>query len=228
MAKCFRVIRMKKTVLIVGGSGFVGQTLTSHFLKHGMRVVWITRKPVTSPPSVKTVVGWPSNRWLSSCGKISGLVILNNTTVNKQFPTKASEILDTHLQVPLQMTNEAVQRGISPIIYFSTGSVYVEKPVLKVGQPFDNKSDFFISAKFGAEHLLKHYSRFATIHLVRLFRPYGPGFGGSLINHLLTNLYNRKPIDLLGGEGPRMQPVHLWDVARITLSLLSCSESMRL
>jgi hypothetical protein len=81
------------------------------------------------------------------------------------------------------------------------------------------------SVKYAGELLLRHFRDYTNLHMVRLFRPYGPGKTTSLVNSAVQQLINGNPITLKSPDGPIIQPSFLEDVASAVACMLLMPES---
>ncbi|MFB2584056.1 TIGR01777 family oxidoreductase [Herbiconiux liukaitaii] len=122
---------MTKTVLIAGGSGFIGTELASQLRAEGHTVLILVRRPARSA----TERSWdPEARWLktSILDGVDAVINLSGASISRlpwTLPYK-KEILQSRLQATSTLT-EAILRADSPPEVFLSGSAvgfYGDRP----------------------------------------------------------------------------------------------------
>ncbi|MFB2581871.1 TIGR01777 family oxidoreductase [Herbiconiux sp. P15] len=122
---------MTKTVLIAGGSGFIGTELASQLRAEGHTVLILVRRPARSA----TERSWdPEARWLktSILDGVDAVINLSGASISRlpwTLPYK-KEILQSRLQATSTLT-EAILRAESPPEVFLSGSAvgfYGDRP----------------------------------------------------------------------------------------------------
>jgi nucleoside-diphosphate-sugar epimerase len=74
---------------------------------------------------------------------------------------------------------------------------------------------FHPATKLMAEQLLRFYEDAMDVVRLRLFAPYGPGQTDRMIPRLITMVAEGRPIRLSRGGEPRLNPIHVNDLARL-------------
>ena len=103
--------------------------------------------------------------------------------------------------------------GIGGFVFGSTGGVYgySDEP-LREAHPVKPLNDYAAS-KHTAERLVEDFGDFFHVVTLRLFFPYGPGQRGRLISSLVDRIRAGEPVFVHPGDHPRINPVHVNDVA---------------
>lgn len=225
MSAASRRLRDRR-VLLVGGGGFLGRALTPRLEELGASVVWLEPRRVVGPRGVR-VVSWREIESLAVLRRgITDVVLMANFPRNHDFPAAAAEIIDVHLGAPLRIASLFPSGKLRCLVLFSTGSIYDEKGPPGAGPIAPGElPPFFVTAKLAAELLLRHYARNTRVQVIRLFRPYGPGGSTALVNRLAAAAVEGREVQLDGRDGPRIQPIHVDDVARAVTTLLSVEGS---
>jgi nucleoside-diphosphate-sugar epimerase len=214
-----------RRILIAGGSGFIGRSVTNYLLKQAAEVVWIVKNKPKSSPKLK-VYEWEQfikNSKFKS--KFTDLIIATNTSLNKDFPHSAKSIFETHVSAPIQLLNWSRENGVKHVIHFSSGSVYSFDKIQQPGIISSKTPQFFLTSKFAMDLLAQEFSSHLTIQIIRLFRPYGPSQGNTLINQILKSVVKGQILNLTKPDGPQIQPIHLDDISLVVSYLLNSPKS---
>jgi nucleoside-diphosphate-sugar epimerase len=208
-------VKPKKRILIAGGAGFIGRSLTDHLSSRGCEIHWLVRNKRPSTHGIKTHL--PKELPKFRTEYFQSLIISTNTPLNKDFPRSAKEIFESHVSTPFNLLDWAVRHKIKSAVHFSSGSILTSPrhPDARLFQ-----EDMFILAKRAMDLLCHGYGNLLNLHIVRLFRPYGPYQGNNLLNRLVQKVWEGETIQLTRSDGPRIQPIYLGDVAKVTEALL--------
>ena len=112
--------------------------------------------------------------------------------------------------------------GLKKYIYASSGGVYgfgkiafpEESPLISPGE-----LGFYLGSKLSGESLVQSYSKLFEICILRFFFIYGKNQNRNmLIPRLFDSVANGKPIQLVGNEGIRINPVHVEDAAAFVVN----------
>lgn len=206
-------------ILITGATGFVGRHLCE--LVAPEHDVFAVVRPGGEPPSGTSPVEWDMAAAPREVHvpEVDCIVHLAQSRRYRDFPDQAPHIFDVNLSATAHLLHLAGRLAVRRFIYASTGGVYrPSREPLRESSPIA-PSGYYAATKYAAEELVRCYrGRFSTA-LVRLFFVYGGGQRGMLIPRLVQRVYEGKPIQLVGPEGIRLNPVHVQDVARVFLAL---------
>ena len=212
---------MLKTVLVVGGSGFLGQH-TVRRLVDGRCAVWATIGLEKIPPAIGGARWIPTDLTNPECakdwpGRCDYVVYLAQARSWRRFPDTADEIFAINLTSLQQTLSYARRAGVRSLIFASSGSVYTNQ-----SQPAneDDKIDlsssrsYYAATKVSSEALLSAYGGAFSVAQLRIFMPYGQGQSAEmLLPMLVKRVHDGQPITLQGADGLRANPVAAADVA---------------
>jgi uncharacterized protein (TIGR01777 family) len=107
---------MKRKIILAGGSGFIGQTLSALLLANGYEVVVLTRSPSRQEGGVHYLQwdGLTIGEWVKFLDGAKALVNLTGRSVNcRHTPKKRREIVDSRVN-SVSVLGEAVARCARP------------------------------------------------------------------------------------------------------------------
>lgn len=201
-----------KTIVVVGGSGFVGHHLVALLAKRGFRVRVPARrrepaKDLAVMPSVEvmeTDVHDPTalRDMLQGVDAVINLVGLLHESATTRSGTGRAErgtFQHAHVELPRKIVEACLAAGVPRLIHMSA-----------LGADPDSRSAYQRSKAAGEQVVREARDRLQ----VTLFRPsviFGPG--DSFLT-LFAQLLRLSPIVPLAGARARFQPVYVGDVAR--------------
>jgi len=188
-------------ILIAGGTGFVGSSLTRRFIADGHRVTLLVRpesehkiEPVENLSTTKTDF---QNSDISIPADLDAVV--NCIGIIREFPSKGITFEKIHFEIVKYLIELAKKNGIGRFLQVSA-----------LGTGPDATTKYF-KTKYRAEQLLRDSGLGVTI-----FRPsiiYGPG--DEFIN-MLAGMLRKFPVMPVIGKGKyRLQPVYVDDLSEI-------------
>ncbi len=203
----------------------MGRVLTGHLLERNADITWLEPRPLDTPPGVKLHIGSQPGDYQWPKGSFTDLIIAANASNREPFPKKGIPYFQANISTPFYLLQWAIDAGISHVVMFSSGSVYFVERLAEAGANFNGLPTFNESVKYAEELLLRHFALYTYLHIVRLFRPYGPGKSTSLVNSAVRRLIDGKPVKLKSPDGPLIQPIFLEDAAKAVAHLLTVNES---
>ena len=158
--------------------------------------------------------------------RIDGVVYLAQSSRFREFPGGADDMFQVNVARPLQLIEEARQRGATHFVYASTGSVYAPAPEpLSEADPAP-ANGFYASSKRAAEQLLANYAPHLDVMLLRFFFVYGAGQKRDmLMPRLVDSVREGRAVTLQGPDGIRIQPLHAADAACAVVAALETKGS---
>jgi UDP-glucose 4-epimerase len=207
---------MRETILVTGGSGFVGKAVLAELVARGCAVAaTCTRPPYRRPllPDV-TWVQWdalleplPCVEWAS----IGGIVHLAAPRELLDFPA----LYESSIASTFRLLEAARLHRISRFVLASSGDVL--GPNISPAQEDDLlylPASFYGAAKACAELLSRSYEKLLSTAILRFYHPYGPGGERFLINRLVRMVTTGEEVQIEGEEGILVNPVWVEDLAR--------------
>lgn len=210
-----------RNVLIVGGSGFLGQHTVKSLVQAGDRV-WATHSVGKTPPPLRDVQ-WlatdltssqATDSWPRDCDAVIFLAQARNW---RNFPACAGDVFRVNLDALLQTAQYAQTSGAKKLLVASTGTVYASSALaLREMDVIDCNASrtFYAASKLAAEILLGPYTKYLDITQLRIFMPYGSGINSDMLfPQLVKRVQTGQPITLQGFDGMRVNPIAAADVA---------------
>lgn len=181
------------TILITGGTGFVGANLVRHLAQRGHRVV--AYDLASPPPLVEHFWAPVSDGIAFEAGSVTDLKRLREiasrhfpsaiihaaavTTVNPEAEAAlASRVVEVNLMGTVQVLDLARETGVRRMLYVSSGGVYGDsdpQQVVREDSPLQ-LSDLYAIAKESGERICGRYAELFGLDVVigRLGQPFGP------------------------------------------------------
>jgi nucleoside-diphosphate-sugar epimerase len=218
-----KALAMTNSILITGASGFIGSAL-ANALSNDYRVVGIARKK-------KQLHNW---RYLYADigsegfekllpNKVECVIHLAQSREYRSFPDGAADMLRINIDATCKLLEYSRQNGVKQFIYASTANVYGQSTEALTEKCATTPTSFYGATKLSAEHLIKQYSKFFKVDILRLFTVYGFGQESMLIPNLIEQIKVGKTIVLAQNAGIYLSPVYVDDVLRIIRNLIDVS-----
>lgn len=213
-------------LLVAGATGLIGAELVRQAQAAGHEVTRICRRPDASP--VRTLIAdlyrpdelpqrLPSEAF--DC-----VLYLAQGDNHNDFPANASNAVAINVAAPLALCQWAVASGSRRFAYASSGGICGPAP--EGGRIAETATtlaapqlSFYLSTKARCEQLLRHFEPHIGVAVLRYFFVYGasqrPQF---LFTRLADRVRRGEPVELAGGVGAVINPVHVADAAALTLA----------
>jgi UDP-glucose 4-epimerase len=218
---------MLETILVTGGSGFVGKAVLAELARGCAVMATCTGPPYRLPPHPDvTWVQWdamleplPAIEWAS----VGGIVHLAAPRDPFDFPEQAAAVYEVTLASTFRLLEAARRYGVPRFVLASSGDVLGPSAgPAKEDDPLYSPASFYGAAKASAELLSRSYEKLISTAILRFYHPYGPGGDRFLINRLLRMVAGGEEMQIEGEDGILVNPVWIEDLARgIALALES-------
>lgn len=204
-------------ILVTGAAGFLGSKLLPALQQNReeVGVCGVVRNlPANLVPSVKYVVtdlsapGWTDDL---PDENFDVVIHLAQSRFHREFPVKGMDIFNVNVRSTVELADWSRRHRVKRFLFTSTGNVYGSQQ--KVHKEDDScKPDAMYGAtKLSAEILLKPYSGFMTILVLRIFGVYGPGQVNAMFPNIIQRFICGDEIILAGDVGVRSNPIFLDD-----------------
>lgn len=203
-------------VLVTGASGFLGSHLVLELLRRrGGRIYTLSRQP--RPLSSRRVVavahdlGDPIPR-----GALPKRIATVYHCASPAGPiTDLGALRAANVEGTQHLLDYAAGAGARRFVYVSSGGVCRRgtRPLTE-GAPLEPDTPY-LRAKAEGERALERARGSLPLAVIRLFFPYGPGQREGLLPRLCDNLVHGEPIRVGRAGGPRLNPIHVRDAARL-------------
>jgi UDP-glucose 4-epimerase len=211
---------MAKRVIVLGSGGLLGSHLVP-LLKQQAEVI--------APDRAYLDLSRPIDR-SALPDRVDAVIYLAQSGRYREFPEGTDDVFRINVEQPLALVDYARRAGATHFLFASSGAVYGTEGVkLTENAPTPAAGEvlgFYGASKLAAEHLLRPYSAYLHIGLLRYFFIYGPGqASGMLIPRVVANVRDRQAITLQGHNGLVINPVHARDAARATIAALDLNST---
>lgn len=187
-------IDKKIRILVLGGTGFIGQNLVKELLKQGRNVNLLVYGEI--PPFFK-------NKKLNifkgdiADKKTLEIPVKNSDILVNLVGSFFNDIYSINVMSSCNLMEVAKEHNISKIIFTSSEAVYGEYPnrPYKESDPPKPITEYGLS-KYLAERMYEFYSEKFNIPttILRLSNTYGPGQKMGVIHECLSSVFNNQPV----------------------------------
>lgn len=221
----------KLKVLVTGADGLLGRKAIE-FLRDEYHVYGLVRSiPPISVEGVEYRAIDLSKEWFDHQlpDDLHSIVHLAQSSHFREFPDKAIDIFQVNINSTARLLDFANRKRIKKFVFASSGGIYgssdfafkENSPVVAHGQ-----LGYYLGSKLCGEILAQNYSQSMDVAILRIFFMYGRGQrSGMLIPRLINNVRHGIEINLQGGSGIRINPVHVSDGVRALKAALSLAGS---
>ena len=196
-------------ILIVGGSGDVGEHLAKDFSNQGQDVTILDRAEIATEMKER-----PRVRFLK--GDITDKTFVTEAVRNQEvvlhlawsFSDNAQTIFEEDIKGHLHLLEAASAKGIRRFIYASTATVYGKAVVHPVTEDhpcllMESRKPSYALGKYAAEELCRLYHRERNLPatIFRFWWAFGEKIGGRHLRDLIKKAMNHQTIEMVQGAG---------------------------
>jgi nucleoside-diphosphate-sugar epimerase len=204
-------------ILVTGASGFIGRKLLSVL---GTRpagdavfaVVRSIQKEVV--PNVSWITADLGDvEWTKSLPdkNFDTVIHLAQSKHYRDFPNQVDDIFKINVQATVELADWASRHGVTRFLFASTGNVYGFRNSLNSEEDRCDPETMYGASKLSAEILLKPFSEFMDVVVLRLFGVYGPGQTEAMLPGIIQRFNAGAEITLAGNIGVRFNPIYVDD-----------------
>lgn len=147
----------------------------------------------------------------------------------REFPDQALDVFNVNVGSTARLLDYARRSGAGTFILASSGGVYgAGEEAFKENAPIPQHGQlgYYLASKLCAEVLAQNYASLLNVSVLRFFFIYGKGQKRSmLVPRLVDNVRAGVPITLQGGDGIRINPIHVSDATRALEACLKLTGS---
>lgn len=205
-------------ILLTGATGFIGSHLIGP-ISQNHEVIALVRQPPKVAPGVEADFVQGN---LSDPGIVAGLpskidVVIHLAQAENDFPENSNEMFQVNLASTQVLADYARRAQARQFVYASTGNVYKRSASAYTELSPVEAESFYEVTKLSSENLLKLYSSWFNVSILRLFTPYGPGQQQRMLTKIADLVRSKQPVVLHNGGQPFVSPVYIDDLISILL-----------
>lgn len=215
-------------VLITGASGFIGSALKPALnTDHDVLAAVKTHSRLISNRKENLVLDFNADNFEDGMpSNIDCIVHLAQSNSYRDFPEGSVDMRRVNIDGTHRLLEWSRKHGVKHFLFASTANVYCQNQPTPFGETSKTlASSFYGATKIAAEEIVKQYTHYFDVDVLRLFTVYGPGQTGMLIPNIIERIKTGKIIQLAKGEGIYLSPIFLNDVTDIIAKLLEKRES---
>ncbi len=224
----------KQTVLVVGGSGFIGQHATKALAAAGHKV-YATHGPARTMTGAAGITWLPcdltsaqaTETWPGHCDTV---IYLAQARQHRNFPDCSREVFAVNVVGLQQALEYGLRSKAKRFVFTSSGSIYPPQTALALETDqiaVAAARSYYVASKVAAEILLGPYAKLLPSIILRLFMPYGWGQKADmLLPQIVDKVRSGKPIFLHDQDGLRANPVAVADVAEALVRCLALEQAV--
>jgi UDP-glucose 4-epimerase len=214
-------------VLVTGGSGFIGSNLlpvlTNRDTENSVFAV-VREINKATPTNIKLIsadlghIGW------TKClpdEQFDMVIHLAQSKHYRDFPVLTDDIFKINVQATVELAQWSIKHGVKRFLFASTGNVYGNSNLVHREEDHCDPKTMYGASKFSAEILLKPFSQFIDIVVLRFFGVYGPGQTHAMLPGIIQRFKAGKEITLAENVGVRFNPIYVDDCAEMIYRLMT-------
>jgi nucleoside-diphosphate-sugar epimerase len=222
---CFAAREVAMRILITGAGGFIGGHLVERL--SGEHAVWaLARRPVARPVPGAQYVFQDLARPLDRAALPSQLdAVIHQAAVIRadESPDDATPFL-VNVVGTWRLLKYAHDVGVRTFVHASTGGVYGSRDRPFVEEDPHDPKDLYALTKAQAELAVQAAPGEFHKVVLRYFFPYGMGTPNPIPRYIRQALAG-EPIEVLDGNRPRLNPLHVSDAVEATVRALDLGRS---
>lgn len=204
-----------KTVLVTGGTGFIGANLTKHLTRIGFHVVVVSRAEKNPVEGLANVSFYPDSANSNALKSIFAAhqvdVVIHLATLYKhEIPAEeTAQLIQSNVVFGLEVMSVAHNVGCRNFINAASNAEFDERG-------HSNANTLYAQSKVAFRGFLDFYSRFFDSNIINLvlYDNYGEGdTRRKIFNLLVEHLGKEKRLDLTPGL-QTLYPMHISDTVR--------------
>lgn len=218
-------------ILVTGSTGFIGRNLLPVLVNLGEknRVFAVARRiPSDAHPAVNWIaadLGIPGWTKMLPVEDFDVVIHLAQSKYYREFPSKAADVFNVNVGATVELAEWALKFHAKRFLFASTGNVYGSKECVHREEDRCNPETMYGASKLSAEILLKPFSDFMDVLVLRFFGVYGPGQTDAMLPGIIQRFNAGEEIVLAGNIGVRFNPIYVDDCAlaihRLTVAPMS-------
>jgi UDP-glucose 4-epimerase len=208
-------------ILVTGASGFIGRNLLPVQVNQSETntVFAVVRQmPKDAHPNVNWIVtDLGISDWTKSLPDedFDAIIHLAQSKRYREFPNQAIDIFNINVKATVELAEWTLRHRVKRFLFASTGNVYGSKDCAHREEDRCVPETMYGASKLSAEILLKPFSEFMDVLVLRLFGVYGPGQRDVMLPWIIQLFNAGSEITLAGNVGVKFNPIYIDDCVSI-------------
>ena len=212
-------------VLLTGASGFLGKKYLKSISNENFKIYAIVRKKFEfKQKNLELIIADLSNEsWIKSVPEIEFdyVIYLAQSNLYRDFPNSSVDLIDVNVKSVIALAKWSISRNVKKFLFASTGNIYGSKNRINYESTIPEPDTFYGISKYSCELLLKPFSTYFDILILRIFGLYGPGQKDALLPSIINKVLNEEKISLAKNIGVKYNPIFVSDCAKIINHLIN-------
>lgn len=206
-------------ILVTGATGFIGSNILPTLVNSGEKnMVFAVARRI--PDGTHQAVNWiEADLGVSGWTKrlpdenFDVIIHLAQSKHYREFPSWTTDIFDINVGATVELAEWGLKHHVKRFLFASTGNVYGSKECMHREEDYCNPETMYGASKLSGEILLKPFSEFMEILVLRFFGVYGPGQTDAMLPGVIQRFNVGDEITLAGNIGVRFNPIYVDDCA---------------
>jgi nucleoside-diphosphate-sugar epimerase len=155
------------------------------------------------------------------------IIHLAQSKHHRDFPRETSDIFGINVKATVDLSQWALEHHVGRFLFASTGNVYGSRNRVHSEDDYCAPETMYAASKLSAEILLKPFSDFMNISVLRFFGVYGPGQINAMLPGVIQRFNSGKEITLAGNIGVKFNPIYVMDCVSAIHRISTVSSSSR-
>ncbi|MFP7707641.1 UDP-glucose 4-epimerase GalE [Trueperella sp. LYQ141] len=235
-------------ILITGGAGFIGSTIASYCLDHGITPIIVDDFSVGLPQFTQGRIAYQGDiadrdlvrRIIAEHGPIWGVIHCAAKTVVPESVAHPVEYYETNIAKSIVLLRTLIECGVRRVVFSSTAALYADNADLCVNESSAvSPASPYAASKYMYERVLADAAAAGEVEAValRYFNPIGAdplmrtGLQNPYPTHALGKMIQayreNKVFQVTGTDWPTRDGsgvrdyIHVWDIARAHVAVLA-------
>ncbi len=205
-------------ILVTGATGFIGRNLLPALVNLGGNNSVLAVAHQLTAEELHFSVNWVAadlsvSKWTKSLPDEDFDVVIHLAQSNhyREFPNQGMDIFSINVKATFELAEWALKHNVKRFLFASTGNVYGTKDSMLLEEDRCYPEAMYGASKLSAEILLKPFSKFMDISVLRFFSVYGPGQAGTMLPEIIKRFNRGDEITLAGNVGVKFNPIYVDD-----------------
>ena len=210
-------------ILVTGASGYIGYHLIQKLVLNDNDIIYgLSRNAVKiKAPNFKHLnIDLLQQDFVNLLPQNIDLVFhLAQSNEYRNFPEKAVDIFSINVYSTQLLAEWCRKNYVKKFFFTSSGNVYKQQAKLLNEKDTCDPDGFYGSCKYASEILLKPYSEFFQVSILRIFGVYGPEQQKMVIPNIIERVKSESEITMAQNAGLYFTPLFIDDCVEMIMGL---------